>query len=406
MNILQINKYHYIKGGSDRVYFNTGELLSSKGHNVKYFSTLHPSNYPSDFSEYFVPYTDNRLAGVSQKALNTRNYLYDKDVRRNLDRLIDRYRPDIAHIHLFYGGLSASVLRSLRSKGIPVVHTVHDYRILCPANSFLDSSNNICERCINKTYIQCALRRCMDGNLFYSSMLSLEAYIRKYVIDPLDYIDHFIFVSKFALHKHLEFDNRFAGKSSLLYNFTRFENNRVIAGNRKKFLYYGRLAKEKGLGTLLTAAAGMNIDLTVAGSGPLENMVLEFAGRYSNINYVGFKSGNELNDLIGSAYFVVVPSEWYENNPMTVLEAYALGKPVIGARIGGIPEIVEDGVTGFLFKPGNQEDLAEKLSQASEIDEVDYIKMAANSGIFALGMFSPDSHYDKLFSIYESVIKK
>lgn len=406
MKILQINKYHFIKGGSERVYFNTGQLLSEKGNDVLYFSTLHPRNYSSDFSDYFIPYTDNRLAGVAQKALNTRNYLYDKDVRRNLDRFIDRYRPDVAHIHLFYGGLSASVLRSLKSNGIPVVHTVHDYRLLCPANSFLDSSNNICERCINKSYIQCALRRCMDGNLFYSSMLSLEAYIRKYVIDPLDYIDHFIFVSKFALQKHLEFDNKYDGKSSLLYNFTRFENNRVIAGNRKKFLYYGRLAKEKGLGTLLTAAAGMNIDLTVAGSGPLENMVLEFAGKYPNINYVGFKSGNELNDLIKSASFVVVPSEWYENNPMTVLEAYALGKPVIGARIGGIPEIVEDGVTGFLFKPGNQEDLAEKLSQASEIDEVDYIKMAANSGIFALGMFSPDSHYDKLFSIYESVIKK
>jgi len=403
MKILQINKYHYIKGGSDRVYFNTGDLLSARGHDVKYFSTLHSLNINNSDSEFFVPAVENRNAGFIQKALNTRNYLYDKDVKRNLDRLIDIFRPDIAHLHLFYGGLSASVLKSLREKGIPVVHTVHDYRMLCPANSFLDSENKICERCRNRYYFQCTLRRCMDDNLFYSAMLSFEAYMRKYKINPLNYIDHFIFVSRFARDKHIEFNSRYESKSSHLYNFTGFTTDKIIDGSGKTFLYYGRLSKEKGLGTLLDAAARLKIDLTIAGTGPLQNLVIDYSSRNKNIRFVGFKSGNELIELITNTSFIIVPSEWYENNPMTVIEAYALGKPVIGSRIGGIPEIVRDSETGFLFEPGNSDDLIQIIARASGIQNGDYLKMAENARKFASEFFSPEIHYNKLISIYHSL---
>ncbi len=404
MNILQINKYHYIKGGSDRVYFNTSNLLGSYGHQIFSFSTLDINNAPNLFSEYFVPAVDNRKAGILQKALNTRNYLYDKDASRNLERLIEKYKPDVAHLHLFYGGLSASILRTLKKKGVPVIHTVHDYRLLCPAYTFLDSANSICEKCKNRSYYQCAVNRCMDDNFFYSSMLSLEAYIRKYFIDPIEYIDHFIFVSKFALEKHIQFDRRYSGKSSHLYNFTDFKSGNQRTSGKKYFLYYGRLAKEKGLSTLLNAAATLNIELIIAGTGPLEDQVREYANKNKSIHFVGYKSGEELTNLIRNAYFVIVPSEWYENNPMTVIESYALGKPVIGARIGGIPEIVTENKTGFLFDSRNIDDLIRTIKNANSIDLPEYQEMSSNARLFASENFSPESHYLRLKEIYTGVI--
>ncbi len=243
----------------------------------------------------------------------------------------------------------------------------------------------------------------MDDNIFYSTMLSFEAYMRKYIIDPLDYIDHFIFVSRFAMDKHIEFNKGFEPRSSHLYNFTGFTNEKIIDGSGHAFLYYGRLSKEKGLGTLLTAAARLKLDLTIAGTGPLQDLVTDYASGNSNIRYVGFKSGNELIELVSNSSFIIVPSEWYENNPMTVIEAYALGKPVIGSRIGGIPEIVKDPDTGFLFEPGNPDDLIRVISRASAVNSEDYLKMAENARNIASEKFSSESHYNKLLSIYESL---
>jgi glycosyltransferase involved in cell wall biosynthesis len=133
-----------------------------------------------------------------------------------------------------------------------------------------------------------------------------------------------------------------------------FTNKKIIDGSGHAFRYYGRLSKEKGLGTLLTAAARLKLDLTIAGTGPLQDLVTDYASGNSNIRYVGFKSGNELIELVSNSSFIIVPSEWYENNPMTVIEAYALGKPVIGSRLAEIPEIVKDPDTGFCLSQGTQ----------------------------------------------------
>jgi len=193
----------------------------------------------------------------------------------------------------------------------------------------------------------------MEGNLSYSIMLTAEAYGRKYLIDPLNYIDRFIFVSKFAESKHIEFDKRFAAKADHLYNFT-FLTQMTKQDKREKYLlYYGRLVREKGILTLLEACKTLRVQLKIAGTGPLEKVVSQVSSQYSNIQYLGYTSGEELTRLIQDSYFVVVPSEWYENNPMTVIEAYAEGVPVIAARIGGIPEIVLDSKTGFLFQTGD-----------------------------------------------------
>lgn len=404
MKILQINKYHFIKGGADRVYFNTMDLLKRHGHEVISFSTLKPENAQSNYSGYFVPFIDHRHNNAFSNLLDARRYLNNKAAFENLQRLLDAFRPDIAHLHLFYGDLSTSILRAFRKFDIPVVHTVHDYRLLCPANTFLDSRNMICEKCRNRSYYYCAIKKCLEGNFFYSSVLALEGYYRKYFIDPLDYIDRFIFVSKFAEMKHIEFDQRYAGKSEQLYNFTDVEGEGIKTQKGRYFLFFGRLVKEKGIETLLRAVSILDVNLMIAGSGPLEQDVIDFAAGHNNVTFLGHQSGAGLQELVKNASFIIVPSEWYENNPMTIIEAYAAGVPVIASRIGGIPEIVMHEKTGFLFEPHDISGLTNAMIRAERIGLDGYAALSQNCRDFAMREFSSESHYNHLMGIYSKTI--
>ena len=405
MRILQVNKYHFIKGGADRVFFNTINLLEDNGHEVITFSTLRPENTPSKYSDYFVHYIERRRSNTLINILNARRYIYNDLAFKNIERIIREFKPEIAHLHLFYGDLSASILKALRDARIPVVQSVHDYRLLCPANALLDAKGNICEKCKYKSFYHCSVKRCLEGNFFFSSVLAVEGYFRKYVIDPLEYIDRFIFVSKFAEQKHIEFDRRFASKAVHLYNFTDMEDLELRTNKGKYFLFFGRVSKEKGIETLLAAADGMKTDFRIAGSGPLEEEVKRFATNHKNVTFLGHQSGKDLRDLIKNASFVVVPSEWYENNPMTIIEAYASGVPVIASRIGGIPEIVSHGKTGFLFESRDASDLARALDLGDKISYVDYSIMSRNCREFAAREFSPGGHYDRLIDIYSKLLK-
>lgn len=406
MRILQINNYHFIKGGADRVYINTCKLLDDNGHLVANFSSINPDNFDSVFTKYFIPLNDNRQSNISGKFKSVKSYLYNKTAYKNLELLIKEFKPDIAHLHLYYGGLSSSILKVLKNNNVPIVQTIHDYRLLCPANAFLDKRNQICEKCKNRFFLQCSIYRCLENNIFYSSILTAEAYTRKYLIDPLDYVDHFIFVSKFSQRKHIDYDKRFSDKSSLLYNFTFIPERSSLNQNRSFLFFFGRLSKEKGLLTLLDAIKNTNLNLKIAGNGPLQKDVENYASDFSHIDYLGYKSGKELEKLINNASYIIVPSEWYENNPMTVLEAFANGRPVIGADIGGIPEIVIDGKTGFLFKSRSTEGLRSKLEEAESLGSAGYSNLIEASRTFAELNFSPESHYNKLMQIYSKVLKR
>lgn len=405
MRILQINKYNFIKGGADRVYFNTINLLEKHGHHVIHYSTQRPENMSSIYSDYFVPYIDHRGRNWLGNLVISGRYLYNSHAYRNLNLLLEKYRPDVAHLHLFYGDLSSSILKALRKHRVPVVQSVHDYRLLCPANALLDSENNICEKCRDRSYYHCACKRCLEGNFLFSSVLSAEGYLRRYLIDPLDYIDRFIFVSEFAGRKHIEFDKRFADKSEHLYNFTDTEFGSAKSEKGDYFLFFGRLSKEKGIETLLSAVIKTKVRLKIAGSGPLKNEVVDLSKRHKGIEFLGHQSGSELKELVRNASFIIVPSEWYENNPMTIIEAYAAGVPVIAARIGGIPEIVMHEETGFLFESRDMEGLAHTLTHAEQIPSGIYHSLSENCIELARKEFSPVNHYNNLMRIYTTVGK-
>ena len=404
MKVLLINRSHFIGGGADRVYLNTGELLQENNYEVAYFSAKNEYNIHAEHSQFFVENITPRNLSIFEKIRSARKYLYNTEASENINNLINEFKPDIAHIHLFYGTLSASIIKVLKKHKIPIVITIHDYRLLCPANAMLDRHGVICEKCKKNRFYNCTLKRCSGGNIFYSSIITVEAYMRRFTIVPLKLIDHFIFVSQFSLNKHISFDKRYSNKSSLLYNFTDSStNNSFIKGDY--LLYYGRLSKEKGIINLINAAKGTNAQLKIAGSGPQKNEILNEIKGFENIEYVGFRSGLELTQLIEKCSFVVVPSEWYENNPMTIVEAFSLGKPVIGSNIGGIPELVCDD-TGIIFESGIISSLSDAIYQAEITDMDEYKRISNNCLKFSEKHFSKENHFQSLVSIYQSLINE
>jgi glycosyltransferase involved in cell wall biosynthesis len=405
MKVLQINSGHYRRGGADVVYLNTTELLRAHGHDVHCFSLKDEKNLPSDDEKYFAENMDLRQASTWQKIKAVPRFVHNRDAARKLDRLLSEVKPDIAQIHIFLGKMTASILPVLKKHKVPVVFTMHDYRFICPAYLFLDGKNQVCEKCKTGFYLNCTLQKCSEGNFFQSLLLTADAYYRKYRINPLNYAGSFIFVSDFIRKKHIEFNAGYKQRARLLYNFIpELEKVKPVHNKGSYFLFYGRLSREKGVDTLIQAAIQAGIPLKLVGTGSLSEKYESHS--YPNIEFLGHKSGDELWNLVSHASFVVVPSEWYENNPLTVLESYGLGKPVIGAAIGGIPEIVKHGRTGFLFDPGDVKDLTGILNEAIDLTEEEYLEFSRNARKFAETNFEPGKYYNELIKIYQETIQQ
>ena len=244
MKILLINNFHHIRGGADAVYFNTARLLQENGHEVFFFTLSHPENIPYQDSEYFAEGIDYRNLSTFGKFMAIPSFIYNQEAYKKLKRYLEKIKPDVAHIHLFMGGLTVSIIKALYQKNIPIVHTVHDYRLICPAYTFLDRHNKICELCKDGNFVRCAINRCsLQNNFSQSSMLAIDAYFRK-IVDPLNIIDRFIFVSHFSNNKHITFNPKYNLKTEILYNFNPGSETRSnIRG--KYILYYGRFVPRK-----------------------------------------------------------------------------------------------------------------------------------------------------------------
>lgn len=403
MKILQIDKYFYLKGGAETVFFNTIDLLKKHGHTVIPFCLNSPKNRESEFDSYFVNYPELSECNLLRRLVHIPDFIYNKEAAQKLEKLIIEQQPDLAHIHLLFNSHSVSILPVLKKYNIPTIMTVHDYRLICPAYTFRDGKGNICEKCLySKSYYNCILKRCSKNNLGNSTILALDSYFRSVFYKPIDYIDKFIFVSKFSQKKHIEADRHYVDKSALLYNFTPKIFN-AKKGRGKYLLYFGRISEEKGINTLVESIKNIQgITLKIVGTGPLYHSLAH--PNNPNIELLGFKQGKELEELIQNAMYVIVPSEWYENNPLSIIEAMAMGIPVIGSNIGGIPELINNEKNGFLFETKNVHDLKSKIQKALAITDHQYFELSQNAISFAKANFSEESHYQKLISVYNSVL--
>lgn len=410
MKVLQIDAYHHILGGAEKVMFNTADLLTEHGHEVIFFALQWRDNFESKYSSYFASSRESRQ-GVLSPLKNIISYFYHEDAARKLKLLIEKEHPDVAQIHLIWGNVTPSILPILRRHHIPIVLTVHDYRMVCPGYLFKNGRGEICEQCEGHKYWKCITNKCCKGSYLLSGLMAGEIYFRNHILHAVNSIDGFVFVSHFSRQKHESYMPLLKDKQGVvLYNFSdTISNNIGIPTNPHFFLYYGRLSHEKGVHTLIKSVSkNTNLQFKIVGTGPEEESLKQEVEnqKLNNIEFLGYKQGEELHQLVKNAYFVIVPSECYENNPMTIVEAYSASTPVIGSRIGGIPEIIEDGKTGFCFEYGQANSLHAALEKASHLSDEEYLEMRKHALRFARQHFDRENYYQKLMDFYQDIINQ
>jgi glycosyltransferase involved in cell wall biosynthesis len=400
MKVLLINKFLFPKGGDAISTINTGHLLRARGHDVVFWGMDHPSNPAYPHRDLFVDNVDfNAPNGMRKNISASLNVLYCLEAKRKIRRLIEREKPDLVHLNNFAHQISPSILHVFRKHGIPCVMTMRDYKLVCPAYTLL-LNGRPCERCKGGRFYQCLLHKCTKNSRAKSLVNTLEMYLHHNLLRIYDLIDIYISPSRFLQAKVREMG--FGKEVVHLPNFIDIQEFQPeYTFEDRTVAYCGRLSEEKGLLTLLEAEKGLNIRLRLIGDGPMRP-ILEAkiqADGLSNVQLLGHLSGEELRTTIKRSMAVVLPSECYENNPRSVLEAFALGKPAIGARIGGIPELVEDGETGLTFTAGDTRDLREKIdTMVSHPDHA--VTMGKNARNFVEKNFNPDLHYEKLMHLY------
>jgi glycosyltransferase involved in cell wall biosynthesis len=395
MKILLINKFHYLKGGSERSYFDLGDLLEKDGHQIAYFSTVDEKNFPSEQAKYFIKQNKYDQGGFFAKLKSALGILHNFEANRQLKKLIRDFKPDIAHLHNIYHQLSPSIIKLLKKEKIPVILTVHDYKIVCP-NYKMFNQGKICEKCLGGGYYNSFSGKC-GGSYLKSFFLMLEAYLHRKILKSYESVDLFIAPSEFVKNILLK-DGIQKSKIIVLNHFIDLEKfNSPTESDDGYILYFGRISEEKGIATLLKAAAMLPAaDFKLVGE---QNPSDKFLPISENVEFLGYKSGAELLDLIRRAGAVVFPSIWNEVFGYAILEAMAMGKPVIASDIGAIGEIIKDNYNGFLFKAGDVEDLKSKLLLIN--NDLSDIKNKAKTTAFS---YNYANYREKIINIYNTLI--
>lgn len=401
MKILLSNKFFYPRGGDCIHTIQLKQLLEEQGHEVAVFSMQFPKNIENENSEYWPSEVSFGSKSPQKLLAALRRPFGVREVKTKWNKLLNDFQPDVVHLHNIHSQLSPLIAQEAKKRNIPVVWTLHDYKLLCPAYTFMEYCGNVCEDCLQdpKAVIQ---KQCIKGSKLASYLGYFEA--KKWNKDRLQkYTDSFISPSSFLKGK-MEEGGFPARQIKHIYNFADDEkfNNKINGTRNNEVVYVGRLSKEKGVETLCKAFSFIekkSAKLTIIGDGPIKpELEKQFASE--NINFIGFQPWEVIKEKLGKASFMIIPSEWYENNPLTIIESLALGTPVLGAAIGGIPELIEEGSNGMTFEPGNVENLQNKIDQMLTKNDWDYHQIQDNAKF----TFAQDTYYKKLMELYNSVI--
>jgi glycosyltransferase involved in cell wall biosynthesis len=413
MRILIVNYRYFISGGPEKYMFNVKKLLEDNGHEVIPFSIHSNKNVETEYSKYFVEpigSRDNTYFDEVKKTPKTiwqmlTRSIYSIEVEKSLRREIKAVKPDLVYIIHFVNKLSPSVIIGAKKEGIPVVLRLSDYFLLCPRFDFL-YQKKICEDCLTCGYRSCIKKRCVKGSLFASIIRVFSMKVHS-AMNIYKNVDAFITPSEFLKNKLVEngFDEN---KIHCIPTFTTSKTKVVEPIIGSYGLYFGRITEEKGVETVIKAYEMLpDYQVKIVGDDTTEEAVQ--LKKYvvdhdmKNVEFIGFKSGAELEEVIKGARFTLIPSIWYDNLPNTALEAFQYSKPVIASNIGSLPELVVDGVNGYLFEAGNEKHLAEKIKRFDDTELVN--TMGANSRSRLEERFAPKAHYDALMKIFESVIE-
>lgn len=399
MKILLVNKFHYMKGGSERYYFTIAESLKKAGHDVIFFSMQDEKNIPCEQAKYFVSNV-SKSGGVKAKIKMVLNIAYSKEAYKKMKVLLEKEKPDIVLLNLVHKQITCSIIDAIKefNPNTPIVWTMHDLICVCPSYTMLDGDGIICEKCLHGDFSNCKNNKCAHGSTFMSYLSTYEAnQIKKH--GWYNEVNLFICPSEFYRNKLIE--GNFT-KSPIIHipNPLSEDVEYKMSDSVSDFvLYFGRLSKEKGVPTLIKAIKKTDKHLIVLGTGPIEDELKELVKRddlENQVELLGFKTGRELEDYVSRAKVVVLPSEWYENGPYSAMEALAKGKPLIVSNLGGLPELVDDGKNGFVFEAGNVEQLASKINEIFDLSSEDYRQLEVYSLNKAKEMFNANKYIEKL----------
>ncbi|MCD7796521.1 MAG: glycosyltransferase family 4 protein [Clostridiales bacterium] len=400
MKILMVNKFLYPNGGSETYMLKLGEHLSELGHSVEYFGMLHSDNCVTNSVNAYTEQMNFHNSGAVQKLKLSLKTIYSKEAMKKIRLVLDDFQPDAVHLNNFNYQLTPSVILEIRKwekdtgHKVKIIYTAHDYQLICPNHMLYNpDSGEICEKCINGQFVNCMKNKCVHSSTMKSAIGMIEAMYWN-SNKTYEQIDTVICCSEFMKTK-LDTNPIFKNKTVAIHNFMDSSPAQSV-GKGDYVLYFGRFSQEKGIDTLLSVCKSLpDIPFVFAGGGALEEKI----NKVANIKNVGFKSGDELKELISRARFSIYPSEWYENCPLSVMESISLGTPVICANIGGIPELVSDGENGLLFEPGN----VKKLTEAIKNLYYDNDRLSKLSVNCADAKFINLSQYtDLLLKIYQS----
>ena len=374
MKVLIVNKFLHPNGGSETYIFGLGAALQRLGHKVQYFGMDHEGRCVGNAVGAYTSDMDFHNAGAIKKLSYSLKTIYSVEARKKIRLVLDDFKPDVVHLNNFNYQLTPSIIleivkwRKQNNCQCKILFTAHDYQLLCPNHMFNNpTTHENCEKCMGGKFGNCIKGKCIHGSTLKSVIGALEAYYwnRR---GTYKYIDKIICCSEFMKSK-MDTNPVFAEKTIAIHNFIEKVPNLDTNENEIALdssismpyvLYFGRLSWEKGVRTLIEACKKLpDVHFVFAGKGEYEEEI----SNLSNARYVGFKSGAELDSLIRNALFTIIPSEWYENNPFSVMESQARLTPVLGADIGGIPELIQSNKTGWLFTSADADNLANTINE-------------------------------------------
>lgn len=416
MRILEINKFHFDKGGADKHFLDVAELLKSKKHKVAVFSMEHPKNRKSAWQKYFIStvgYTSEY--SFWQKIKGAFRMFYSFKAKRKINKLLDDFQPDIVHIHNIYHQLSPAILFEIKKRNIPIIMTVHDFKIICPNHS-LYHNGKVYDRCKNGKHYQCFLDKCVKNSYSKSFLAMLEMYWHNSLLKTYEKnIDLYIAPSQFV--KNILEEWGIAGEKIkilphfIVNNNTVFQHtgvrqrqdsqdnnddNKYVNHLEKYALYFGRISKSKGVDILLNVFENLrNTKIYMAGE--IEDDInLE---NFKNIKYLGFLNQSQLRLYIEGAEFIVSGSKLPETFGLIALEAISRGKPFVGFRSGAYKEIINNGVNGFLAEDEKEiRKIIQKIIKKEFIFDNYKIKKSARQ------KYGQDEYYKNLIEVFKKVI--
>ncbi len=418
MRIALVNYRFFVAGGPERYMFNIIDLLEKEGHEVIPFSVKHKKNAPTKYEKYFLSaigkgdevYFSDVKKSWKDYVKSFGRMVYSFEAKKCFKKFLRETKPDIVYILYFQNKISCSIVDVAYKMGIPVVQRISDYSLLAPCDHLYDSANRcICEKCIKSGFRNALSNRCVYNSKLYSAVKSLALLIQRYRKTSKK-VSKYIFPSSFTLKKFVEsgFD-----ESKLVHIPTPFNQNIVnpnIAIEYQPFaLYVGRIDPDKGIETLLDAFVDTDYPLKIIGFSSTEGyedlMKQKIAGRKHKIEFLGRKDFNGIQEYLSKCLFTMVPSEWYDNLPNTLLESYAMSKCVVATDVGSLTENVGDGKTGLLFPYKDSEKLREKISFLFNSPQI-AMEYGENAKKRLDEIYSMDLHVKKLCQILEECAKR